>query len=93
MLDYAVKLTRRPGAMTVADASALRAAGFGDRSILDICQLVAYYNYVNRLADGLGVELEPGWGEEELTLSRREFDEAGRRRAVEARGAVGDRRR
>ena len=74
MLDYAVKLTRHPGAMDESDVEALRAAGFGDRAILDICQIVAYYNYVNRLADGLGVELEPGWREVDFTLSRREFD-------------------
>lgn len=74
MLDYAVKLTLDPGGMTAADAEALREAGFGDRAILDICQVVAYYNYVNRLADGLGVELEERWRDEDLTLPRREFD-------------------
>lgn len=76
MLDYAVKLTRDPGSMTRADAEALRAAGFNDRAILDICQVVSYYNYVNRLADGLGVELEEGWTDEECTLTREEFEAA-----------------
>ena len=74
MLDYAVKLTRDPGGMTADDVGALRAAGFGDREILDICQIVAYYGYVNRLADGLGVELEAEWRDGELTLPWREFD-------------------
>ena len=74
MLDYAVKLTRDPGAMTPADAEALRTAAFDDRAILDICQIVSYYNYVNRLADGLGVELEAGWKDEDCTLTRREFE-------------------
>ena len=73
MLDYAVKLTRDPGGMSRADAEALRAAGFDDHAILDICQVAAYYNFVNRLADGLGVELEPGWRDEECTVSRAEF--------------------
>ena len=41
------------------------AAGFSDRAILDINQITGYYAYVNRLADGLGVELEPFWQEEE----------------------------
>ena len=41
----------------------LRAAGFSDRAILDIAQVVAYYAYVNRIADGLGVSLEPYWSE------------------------------
>lgn len=74
MLDYAVKLTRDPGAMTAADAGRLRTAGFDDHAILDICQIVSYYNYVNRLADGLGVELEEGWKDEECTLTREEFE-------------------
>ena len=74
MLDYALKLTRDPGGMTAEDVDALRAAGFGDRAILDICQVVAYYNYVNRLADGLGVALEDSWRDREHTLSRDDFD-------------------
>ncbi len=63
MLDYAVKLTVTPWAVKKADIEALRGAGFGDSAILDICQIVGYYNFVNRLADGLGVELEKYWEE------------------------------
>ena len=62
MLDYAAKLTQTPYAMTPADVEALRAAGFDDRAILDIAQITAYYAYVNRIADGLGVALEDYWG-------------------------------
>ena len=58
MLEYAVKLTRAPGDMVEADVASLRAAGFSDRDILDIAEVTAYYAYVNRIADGLGVELE-----------------------------------
>jgi uncharacterized peroxidase-related enzyme len=58
MLDYVVKLTRSPGEMTAADAGALREQRFGDRAIHDICAITAYYAFVNRIADGLGVELE-----------------------------------
>jgi uncharacterized peroxidase-related enzyme len=58
MLDYAVKLTLRPAEMDAADVEALRAAGFEDRAIHDICAITAYYAFVNRIADGLGVELE-----------------------------------
>lgn len=61
MLDYAVKLTERPWQVTAGDVEALRQAGFDDRAILDINQVAGYYAYVNRLADGLGVELEPRW--------------------------------
>lgn len=88
MLDYAAKLTRDPGGMTGGDVHLLRKAGFKDRAILDICQIVAYYNYVNRLADGLGVELEDSWRGRVHTLSRDEFDalrEKRRRRGSERR--------
>lgn len=61
MLDYVAKLTRVPADVTRADVEILRAAGFGDRAILDIAQITAYYAYVNRLADGLGVTLEAYW--------------------------------
>lgn len=58
MLGYAVKLTREPWRMTREDVEALREAGFEDAAILDISQVTAYFAFVNRLADGLGVELE-----------------------------------
>jgi uncharacterized peroxidase-related enzyme len=58
MLDYAVKLTEAPASVTARDAAGLRAAGFDDRALHDICAVVAYYAFVNRIADGLGVELE-----------------------------------
>ncbi len=63
MLDYSAKLTRTPWDMIEADVIALREVGFGDRAILDIAQVVAYYAYVNRIADGLGVSLEDYWAE------------------------------
>ena len=63
MLDYAAKLTREPWSMAEADVVALRAAGWSDTAILDINQVTGYYAFVNRLADGLGVELEDFWGE------------------------------
>lgn len=58
MLDYVIKLTREPWAIRQADIDALRAADFDDRAIHDICTITAYYAFVNRIADGLGVELE-----------------------------------
>jgi uncharacterized peroxidase-related enzyme len=65
MLDYAVKLTHEPQAMSESDVATLRSAGFDDTAILDIAQVAAYFAFVNRLADGLGVELEPYWDEAE----------------------------
>lgn len=66
MLAYAEKLTRTPGAMERRDVEELRAVGFSDADILHIAEVTAYYAYVNRIADGLGVELEPWiWGHED----------------------------
>ncbi len=61
MLDYAVKLTKAPWEMAQEDVDKLRGEGFSDGAILDINQITGYYNFVNRLADGLGVELESYW--------------------------------
>ena len=58
MLDYSYKLTLFPWDMKKSDVDDLKKAGFFNREILDINQIVSYYAYVNRLADGLGVELE-----------------------------------
>ncbi|KAA3607180.1 MAG: peroxidase [Planctomycetota bacterium] len=55
---YADKLTRQPESMSSADVEALRAAGWSDRQIHDGCQVIAYFNYINRIADGLGVDPE-----------------------------------
>ena len=63
MLAYVEKLTLRPWAMVEADVAALRQAAFSDAAILDINQVTGYYAFVNRLADGLGVELEPYWAD------------------------------
>lgn len=59
MLDYSVKLTLTPGAMNAEDVARLREHGFDDRAIHDVCAIAAYFGFVNRMADGLGVELEP----------------------------------
>ena len=58
MLAYALKLTHSPGEMVPTDVEALRTAGFTDRDILDITEVIGYYAYVNRIADGLGVSTE-----------------------------------
>lgn len=63
MLDYAVKLTRAPDTMSETDITHLRDAGLSDAEILDTCQVASYYNFVNRMAQGLGVELETYWPE------------------------------
>lgn len=58
MLDYARKLTLEPSSVTENDLADLRAAGWSDAAIHDIAAVTAYFNFVNRIALGLGVELE-----------------------------------
>jgi alkylhydroperoxidase family enzyme len=61
MLEYAHKLTVRSWEISEADVARLRQHGFDDRAIHDICLVTAYFNFVNRIAHGLGVELEGYW--------------------------------
>ena len=58
LLAYADKLTLTPAAISHDDVDRLRAAGFDDHAIHDACAIVAYFAFVNRIADGLGVDLE-----------------------------------
>ena len=59
LLDHAVKLTLTPAACSRADVDALRAAGLSDEQIVDGVQVAAFFNYINRIADALGVDPEP----------------------------------
>ena len=54
MLDYAVKLTRRPTEMSEADVVALREAGWSDEDVMDIAEVTGLFNMSNRMASGLG---------------------------------------
>jgi uncharacterized peroxidase-related enzyme len=58
MLDYAAKLTLTPARVCREDVEALRAHGFDDRAILQINLIASFFNYINRVADGLGVGRE-----------------------------------
>ena len=58
LLEYAVKLTRTPSAVTREDVDALRAHGLSDEAVHDVAQITALFNYYNRLADGLGIAPE-----------------------------------
>jgi alkylhydroperoxidase family enzyme len=55
MLDYAVQLTRDAVRITPADHDRLRSFGFEDVAILQITLIAAWFNYINRVADALGV--------------------------------------
>jgi NAD(P)H-hydrate epimerase len=61
LLAYARKLTLVPADIRENDLDRLRTHGLDDRAIVDANQVVSYYNYVNRVADGLGVQLERDW--------------------------------
>lgn len=58
ILEYAVKITRDPASITKADVQKLLDSGFDKQGVHDIAQVASYFNYVNRLADSLGVEVE-----------------------------------
>ncbi len=58
LCTYAEKLTLNPTQMSPADLNALRQVGLDDRAIHDATQVISYFNYINRIADALGVEPE-----------------------------------
>ena len=55
---WAEKLTLSPGDMQKLDIDALAGIGFSEDAISDAAQVVSYFNYINRIAEGLGVDLE-----------------------------------
>jgi uncharacterized peroxidase-related enzyme len=59
MLDYVVKLTRDATQCSPEDHRKLRAAGFDDKAILQITLIAAWFNYINKVADALGVGRDP----------------------------------
>ena len=61
LCDYAAKLTLAPGSVTEHDIDTLRGHGFDDTAITIAVQVISYFNYINRVADGLGVDDEQGW--------------------------------
>jgi len=58
MVDYVVKLTKNATRVAKDDIEGLRAAGFDDRGILQITLIASWFNYINRVADALGVGRE-----------------------------------
>ena len=58
MLDYVVQVTRDATRISPADHERLRAVGFNDQAILQITLIASWFNYINRVADSLGVGRE-----------------------------------
>ena len=66
LCEYAERLTRHQHGVSAGDIDALRRHGFDDTAIHDATQVIAYFNYITRIADGLGVAPEEfirPWGE------------------------------
>ncbi len=61
LCDFAVKLTLVSASVEEADVDALHAHGWSDEAIHDAIQVVGYFNYLTRVADGVGVDDEPEW--------------------------------
>ena len=64
MLDFVVGISEMPPRSSAETVEGLRQHGWTDRAILDMVQVAAYFAFVNRIANGLGVELESFWPEE-----------------------------
>ena len=56
---FAEKVTRKPASVRRGDLGVLRRHGLSDRDVLDAVQVISYFNYINRVADALGIDPEP----------------------------------
>ena len=61
MLEYAELLTVNPSGIRFDDVEQLRQAGWRDEDVVDMVHIVGAFNYLVRIADGLGIALEPEW--------------------------------
>src|SRR5262245_1549866 len=59
LLDFAMKLTQAPSSVGREGLDALRAHGFSDEQLVDAVHCVSYFNFINRVLDGLGVDPDP----------------------------------
>ena len=61
LCDFAIQLTCQPTRIAQADIDLLRTHGIDDAAIHDAIQVIGYFNYINRIAHGVGIEDEPEW--------------------------------
>lgn len=59
IVDFAIKLTKKPSAACYEDLQPLRAHDLSDEDIFVLVHVIGYFNHINRVADALGVDLEP----------------------------------
>ena len=59
LLGFAVKLTKSPSAVRKNDLDVLRGHGLNDEQVVDAVHCIGYFNFINRVLDGLGVDPEP----------------------------------
>jgi alkylhydroperoxidase family enzyme len=59
MIDFALKLTREPSSVKREDLDLVKQHGFSEEQVVDIVLITCTFNFMDRLADGLGVELDP----------------------------------
>ena len=71
LFDYAKKLTLNPSSVSKADFEKMKSAGFDDGCVLEVNQVIAYFNYANRTVLGLGIEIE----DEDVGLSPNDDDD------------------
>jgi hypothetical protein len=62
-VKFVEKMTLLPSEMTEADVQSLRDVGFSGENVLEVCAITAFFNYVARIADALGIELEEHYNE------------------------------
>jgi uncharacterized peroxidase-related enzyme len=63
LCDYAVKLTAEPASVGKGDADLLRSHGWSDEAIHDAIQVISYFEDLSRVAEAVGIEDEPEWGD------------------------------
>ncbi len=61
LCNFAIRLTREPARISQADIDLLRTHGLDGAAIHDAIQVIGYFNYINRIADAVGIEDEPEW--------------------------------
>jgi uncharacterized peroxidase-related enzyme len=62
LCDFAVKVTHASPQVRREDIDELRGHGWSDAAISDAIQVISYFNYINRVADAIGIDDEPEWG-------------------------------